>query len=363
MKLFHIAKAIGFFLLCSWGQLVNAQQKGITDINHPEGIYAATIPCADCGGISQVLEINSNKLFTLEETYLGKSGKVFRTDGVWKVKNGKLYLYDEAATKLIIGLRDGQLYELDRDGNFIEGKEKIRYRLHRMTKAEPGNWQQKKEAGIDIIAMGNEPFWGLDIEEGKQIVFTDPSLDKPVILPYARPLKQEKALVYDIKTEASRLVAEIRYRYCSDGMSDRIYPYAVRIHFNGKEYAGCGVILNMPTETEQLNGEWELEFIDAPGLQFDSLYARVRPSILFNPATHKVGGSTGCNRFNGPYTTDGRRLEFDLNKTALTRMACPGDGERIFLDNLKKVKRFHFYEGKLELLSEDKVVMRWKKKL
>jgi heat shock protein HslJ len=45
------------------------------------------------------------------------------------------------------------------------------------------------------------------------------------------------------------------------------------------------------------------------------------PHLLFDPATRRVSGFTGCNRLSGGYTVEGDRLTF--GPMATTRMACP----------------------------------------
>src|SRR5689334_17328346 len=64
------------------------------------------------------------------------------------------------------------------------------------------------------------------------------------------------------------------------------------------------------------------------------------PSIEFGAKTAQ--GSTGCNRFHGPYSVDGDAMK--LGPLATTQMACIGEAdqiERAFLAKLDKVRKWH----------------------
>jgi heat shock protein HslJ len=75
------------------------------------------------------------------------------------------------------------------------------------------------------------------------------------------------------------------------------------------------------------------------------------PSIEFG--AKQAQGSTGCNRFNGPYSVDGDTMK--LGPLATTQMACIGEAdqiERAFLAKLDKVRRWHATAKEL-VLSDD----------
>jgi heat shock protein HslJ len=73
------------------------------------------------------------------------------------------------------------------------------------------------------------------------------------------------------------------------------------------------------------------------------------PSATFESGT--VAGSTGCNRYTGPYVLDGPTLE--LGSLAVTLMAClpPRDAvERDYLAALGRVGAWRVEDGELGLL-------------
>jgi heat shock protein HslJ len=81
-------------------------------------------------------------------------------------------------------------------------------------------------------------------------------------------------------------------------------------------------------------------------------WEEVAPSAAFEDG--RVAGSTGCNRYTGPYTVDGTSLQ--LGPLAVTLMAClpPRDAvERAFVAALERVAGWRVEGGELSLLDDD----------
>ena len=78
----------------------------------------------------------------------------------------------------------------------------------------------------------------------------------------------------------------------------------------------------------------------------------VAPSAQF--ADGKVAGSTGCNRYGGPYTADGDTIEF--GQISSTKRACPPPAdavERAYVAALEQVARWRTDDEELVLLGQD----------
>lgn len=60
-------------------------------------------------------------------------------------------------------------------------------------------------------------------------------------------------------------------------------------------------------------------------------------------------GFSGCNSFSGNFEISG--TEINLSPGAMTRKACPGEGESKFIDALKNVSKFQISSEKLILLN------------
>jgi heat shock protein HslJ len=62
----------------------------------------------------------------------------------------------------------------------------------------------------------------------------------------------------------------------------------------------------------------------------------------------KLAGFAGCNNFNGSFNLEGTSLKLDPG--AMTRKACPGNGEKDFTSALSQVANFKVNKNKLTLL-------------
>ncbi|PZR28542.1 MAG: META domain-containing protein [Citrobacter freundii] len=111
-----------------------------------------------------------------------------------------------------------------------------------------------------------------------------------------------------------------------------------------------------------LDGTWTLNYISGPRIAFEGLYPNKKPQIIFNSQDRRVSGNTGCNSFSGPLVVDGNKINFD-QPMAMTKMACPGEGEMVFLETLKKVNTWSVSDGNtLNLIMGDIAVMRFSRK-
>ncbi len=109
-----------------------------------------------------------------------------------------------------------------------------------------------------------------------------------------------------------------------------------------------------------LQGNWELNYISGAKIAFDGLYPAKKPMIRFD-ADNKISGNTGCNQFSGTATVNGNSINFP-ESMAMTKMFCPGEGEQVFLQMLKKVNRYSLSGNTLTFLMDDIAIMRFLKK-
>jgi uncharacterized lipoprotein NlpE involved in copper resistance len=95
------------------------------------GTYKGTTPCADCEGIEVELTIGMDSSYTHSMKYLGKGdGKpVIKTGKYVWVDGGTIQLQgiDEGPSKFKVG--EGRIWQLDLEGNKIEGELADRYIL------------------------------------------------------------------------------------------------------------------------------------------------------------------------------------------------------------------------------------------
>lgn len=88
-----------------------------------------------------------------------------------------------------------------------------------------------------------------------------------------------------------------------------------------------------------INGEWNITSID--GAVVDASTTRENPFIVFDTATGKMFGFSGCNRMMSSFDVNSQPGKLDLQAVSSTRMACPDmTVEQQVLAALAKVKGF-----------------------
>lgn len=108
-----------------------------------------------------------------------------------------------------------------------------------------------------------------------------------------------------------------------------------------------------------LNGTWVLTYIN--NSQVEALYPGRKPRILFETANKRISGNTGCNSFSfpDPVKLDGSKIDF-TGPMILTKMFCPGQGENVFLETIKKVDSWSLTDDTtLNLTMGDTAMMRF----
>lgn len=107
--------------------------------------------------------------------------------------------------------------------------------------------------------------------------------------------------------------------------------------------------------------QWELQYITGPRIAFNGLYPpNKKPKISFDQTTKIVQGNNSCNGYRADYTLYGNKISF--GQPGPTTMMYCGEGEKIFLNTMKKVNAYGFdASGNLELKMGEVVLMRFSK--
>ncbi|MDF0715016.1 META domain-containing protein [Muricauda sp. 334s03] len=114
------------------------------------------------------------------------------------------------------------------------------------------------------------------------------------------------------------------------------------------------------SSAEALSGPtWELEYISGPRIAFEGLFPEKKPQITFNKESGKVSGTDSCNGYSADYTLDNNSISF--GEPGPTTMMFCGGSERQFLEMMKKIDGYSFEDGKLNLLTGEIPMMRFKK--
>lgn len=108
------------------------------------------------------------------------------------------------------------------------------------------------------------------------------------------------------------------------------------------------------------NTTWELDYISGPRIAFDGLYPDKKPIITFDKTTKKITGNNSCNGYMADYTVTGNSISF--GEPGPTTMMFCGEGEKVFLNTMKKINKYSFdQDGKLNLMIDDVPMMRFEK--
>jgi len=128
--------------------------------------------------------------------------------------------------------------------------------------------------------------------------------------------------------------------------------------------SSCNTLKNTvdaSSDLSKLGGTWELNYISGPRIAFNGLYPGKVPELIFNLTEKRVSGSSGCNTFISKLIADDSSINFN-EPMALTKMACPGEGETIFFETLKKVNKYTISgDTILTFMTGDIAVMRLSK--
>lgn len=110
--------------------------------------------------------------------------------------------------------------------------------------------------------------------------------------------------------------------------------------------ASCGATKSLnPLSLLSGNG-WVLDTLMGSGINLAD-FAGGLPSLDFLEGG-KLSGFSGCNNFNGSFALEGNDLKLDPG--AMTRKACPGNGEQGFMSAINKVNNLKIGKDKLTLM-------------
>lgn len=92
----------------------------------------------------------------------------------------------------------------------------------------------------DFTLLGTEPFWNLQVK-GTTMVLSQPDPIPAVTGTNTVLTATSGKAVWTAEAEGKPFVATLTAESCSDGMSDRVYPYAAEVKAGDLVLKGCGV--------------------------------------------------------------------------------------------------------------------------
>ncbi len=182
---------------------------------------------------------------------------------------------------------------------------------------------KKWKEGIDFYALGNEPFWSLDMDFEGVFHFNTLNGDDLKVPAVKSHLAMDAEVVrFRSVAEQGELIIELTHQKCDDTMSDDTFHYKVRVDYKpeGKTdyevFRGCGNYV----PDFRLNDIWAVVEMDGEKLNPKD-FTKGMPRIEFHIKQENVSGSDGCNNFQGSVEFQYHNVVFGM--LASTRMYCP----------------------------------------
>jgi uncharacterized membrane protein len=107
-------------------------------------------------------------------------------------------------------------------------------------------WLEATGRGIDFRAVGQEPGWYLEIDDGRSMHLVYDYAERTATMPVPAPVVTGDEMSYATVTDAHRLVVLIQPGPCSDTMSGQRFPRTVTVTIDGHTLRGCGRSLTAP---------------------------------------------------------------------------------------------------------------------
>lgn len=91
-----------------------------------------------------------------------------------------------------------------------------------------------------ITALGTEPFWSVKVE-GTTLTLTRPDAPPVAFTAPGAAIQSGRATWVAKADDGAQLTLTIYASECSDGMSDRVYPWAAEVAVLNQDLRGCAV--------------------------------------------------------------------------------------------------------------------------
>ncbi len=170
--------------------------------------------------------------FHLKDEFNGREAAPIETAGRWQTTNDQLQLLVNNQVFKQFAVTNKGLSELSMIGAPTPLYPDT-YLSPAVIGADNIAWMEKKTAGIDFFALGNEPFWLMEIDKDKQISFLRVDSTAPTIFPYVPAVQQNGQYTFNVKKDSDSMQIIIQPQFCSDGMSDNWYEFKVDVRYGG----------------------------------------------------------------------------------------------------------------------------------
>lgn len=344
--------------------------QGPSLIGEISGVYAGTIPCADCQGIDYRISLLPDGTYHETASYRERSLVPIVNSGNFQIiGNEKIRLLGSSSASGWFSMVPGALLLLDLDGKEITGALASHYMLVKLTRSvkegmvqdggiitAPTN-RNKFSRGISFYAMGNHPEWTLDVVDGRFIKF-DAMGDFALNIPFGAGEKSKDAEVnlFSGASESGALVITLQKQTCSDTAARPLdYKVTVAAKYGSENeyrlFEGCGSFV----PDFKLEGKWNL----AKTVNRKSDTARQAqwiPTLTIDPEQRTYAAFDGCVVYTGKIIFGGKSNIRFMNNTP-TEVDCDNTNSKNFIKGLAKTTTYQLNNNQLIFFNKNNVLL------
>ena len=103
-------------------------------------------------------------------------------------------------------------------------------------------WDAARLLGVDYRAVGSEPAWSIEMENGKYMRFVIEGASA-MYMPVPEPTGDASRRVYRAAGEAPVLEVVVEEKACREPTVPDPLPHTVTVTYNGIPYRGCGTVI------------------------------------------------------------------------------------------------------------------------
>lgn len=107
-------------------------------------------------------------------------------------------------------------------------------------------WVESRLLGYDFRAVGQEPGWMVEIDDGKEIHLSLDYGERQIHAPAPAPITSGGVTTHRTRAGTDDLTVTIRQERCVDTMSGEEYPASVTLRLGARDLQGCGRKLEGP---------------------------------------------------------------------------------------------------------------------
>jgi uncharacterized membrane protein len=202
----------------------------------PSGIYRFILPFSGNKKIEHTIQFSGNE-FLLQEKYIGSSkDSIVLSEGTWSPSDGFIWLYKDQ----LVG---GRYRWKGETLQYFSPRLNKLFPMHKLISAyESPSIAEKKTKGVLFYGVGTEPFWNVETSSTGSISFSTPDFKEPVRARISHIVSSGDTTTYFASRDSIDMKVVAFAYFCNNGMSDFIYPDKILVHYNGKQYSGCGIV-------------------------------------------------------------------------------------------------------------------------